>query len=58
MNKEGETKLLFTIGDEKFSDEVLSLADAYQANPIMNKHLPAFEEVFDKFVSSDTSMMH
>ena len=55
MNKEGETRLLFITGDEKFSDEVLSLADAYHVNPVMNKHLPAFEEVFDKFVSSDIS---
>jgi len=58
LNKESETRLLFITGDEKFSDEVLSLADAYHVNPTMNKHLPAFEEVFDKFVSSDTSTMH
>jgi len=58
LNKEGETRLLFITGDEKFSDEVLSLADAYQVNSTMNKHLPAFEEVFNKFVSSDTSTTH
>jgi hypothetical protein len=58
LNKEGETRLLFITGDEKFSDEVLSLADAYHVNPVMNKHLPAFEEVFDKFVSSDISTKH
>ena len=58
LNKENETRLLFLTGDEKFSDEVLSLADAYQVNPIMNKHLPEFEETFDEFVSSDTPTMH
>lgn len=58
LNKEGITKLLFETGDEKFSDEVLSLADAYQINPVMNNHLPAFEEIFGKFVSTDASTMH
>jgi len=58
LNKEGETRLLFITGDEKFGDIVLSLADAYHANPVMNKHLPAFEEAFDKFVSSDISTKH
>ena len=58
LNKEGETRLLFITGDEKFSDVVLSLADAYHVNPVMNKHLPAFEEAFDEFVSSGTSTMH
>jgi len=37
---------------------MLSLADAYQTNPNMNKHLPAFEAAFEKFVNSDISTMH
>ena len=58
LDKEGETRLSFKTGDEEFSDIVLSLADAYQTNPNMNKHLPALEAAFEKFVNSDISTMH
>jgi len=58
LNTEGGTTLSFKTGDEEFSDIVLSLADAYRANPNMSEHLPAFESAFEKFVNSDTSKMH
>ena len=58
LDKEGETRLSFKTGDEEFIDKMLSLADAYQTNPNMNKHLPAFEAAFEKFVNSDISTIH
>jgi hypothetical protein len=58
LDKEGETRLLFITGDEKFSDAVLSLADAFHADPNMNTHLPTFEAVFKKYVNSDISTTH
>jgi len=58
LDKEGETRLSFKTGDEEFIDKMLSLADAYQTNPNMNKHLPEFEAAFEKFVNSDISTIH
>ena len=58
LDTEGETRLSFKTGDEEFIDIILSLADAYQTNPNMSKHLPAFEAAFEKFVNSDISTIH
>ncbi len=55
LNKEDHIVLSFKTGDEEFSDTVLSLADAYRANPLLEVHLPALDTAFYKFVDSDAS---
>jgi len=55
LDKEGRIILLFQTGDEEFSDTVLSLADAYRANPRLKVHLPALDAAFNKFVNSSAS---
>ncbi len=58
LEKESHITLSFQTGDEEFSDTVLSLADAYRADPRLEVHLPKLNAAFYKFVESDASTGH
>lgn len=58
LEKESHITLSFQTGDEEFSDTMLSLADAYRANPHLEVHLPELNAAFHKFVESDASTGH